>query len=153
MTDAETELRNWGRWCLAQGDCYPQAWVTNWLLMRGYVPYKNSYETTEQKLEAALAARPIQDHMAERVDLWVRQFGLLPRTALRVHYVYMPERLRHDWNLTVEQWNERRAHYTRYRMTCEETEPQAVDADKYLEAVADGTAGVDYWLRRWAVGT
>jgi hypothetical protein len=149
VQDAETELRNWARWCRDYSGIYPQC-VSNWDLIDS-IQYKNCHKTTQERLDEVMAQEPIQEPMAERVDLWVRQFDPLPRQALRVQYVFMPDGMRADWHMDYEQWQARRAAITRATLR-KQGISLSLDVDGYEQAVSDGVGQVQGWINKWTVG-
>ena len=147
--DAEHCIANWARWCLDQSGIYPHC-PTNWEQF-DYVPYKNSYESTDEKLERLERERPIDERAAERTELWIAQFDLLPQQALRTHYVYMPESQRHEWRADAETWLARRAAWTARRLR-ELGAAQKVTVDAYEAAVNEATRQVTECILIWARG-
>ena len=150
--DAETELRNWARWCNSTADCKPSKYVTNWQLIDS-IQYKNCHETTQERLDEVMAQQPIEEPAAERVDLWVRQFDPIPRIALRVHYVYMPEGGRYRDAIVPdrETWQAWRAAEMGKKLRYEGYHYH-VSVEEYEQAVSDGVGQVQYWLDKWVVG-
>jgi hypothetical protein len=74
------------------------------------VEYKNCHQTIDEKIEAALEHREPDELDAMRVERIIAIRLSKPlRTVVRIHWVTMPERDRHDWGLTAEQWTERQA--------------------------------------------
>lgn len=126
LTDA---LDNWARWCRRDGDCYPDC-PTNWELFE-QVEYKNCHQTIEEKIELALAHKEPDELDAMRIERLVQALDRPKRTAIRVHWVLMPEADRHGLGLTLEQWDERRARFATRRGGWFFTTPmyrEAVDA-------------------------
>jgi len=106
-------LDNWARWCRRVWDCYPGC-ATNWDLIP-QVEYKNCHLTTQEKLEEALEHQEPNELQAMQVERLVNALASPQRAALRVHWVLMPEAQRHGMNLTIEQWDERRARFATRR--------------------------------------
>ena len=111
--DVYAELDNWARWCCRVGECFPHT-PTNWQMME-QVEYKNCHQSIEEKIQEALEHQEPNELAAMRVERIVAYVLNRPlRTAIRIHYVQMPERDRHELGLTLEQWTERQArHATR----------------------------------------
>jgi hypothetical protein len=146
VLDAEWHIDHWARWCLDQAGIRPDC-ATNWDVMPEFL-YKNSHLTAEEKLEEAKRQRPIEVAVAERVELWVRQFDLLPQTVLRVHYVKMPESRQ---NVPDAMWLAWRAGEVQ-RILRERGEPQRVDADVYHAGLGEGLCLISECLTMWARG-
>lgn len=131
-------LENWARWCNRIRDCYPES-PTNWQLF-DQVEYKNCHQTTQEKLDEALEHKEPDELAAMRVERIVANMLDAPkRVAIRIHWVTMPDRGRHELGLTAEQWDERRARIATRRggwhftpQTYREAVDRAIDA---LEAM------------------
>ena len=106
-------LDNWARWCRRVSDCFPDC-PTNWELFE-QVEYKNCHQTTQEKLEAALEHKEPDELDALRMERMVQSLDTPKRTAIRVHWVLMPESGRHELGLTREQWDERRSRFASRR--------------------------------------
>ncbi len=147
--DAESVILNWARWCKDEAGIYPHC-PTNWEQFE-QVEYKNCHETIDEKLDRLANQSPVDERGAERTELWVAQFDLLPQTALRTHYVYMPESQRHEWHATAETWQARRASWTQKRLR-ELEHPRKVDVDDYEAAVNEAMRLIGECLTMWARG-
>lgn len=147
--DAESLIRNWARWCLDQSGIYPHT-PTNWEQFE-QVEYKNCHETIDEKLERLMDAIPVDERGAERTELWIAQFDLLPQQALRTHYVYMPESQRLEWRADTETWLARRAAWTAKRLR-ELGSARKVTVDDYEAAVNEATRQVTECILIWARG-
>ena len=147
--DAEHVIQNWARWCLDQTGIYPHT-PTNWEQFE-QVEYKNCQETIQEKLDRILSETPIDERGAERTELWVGQLGIIPQTALRTHYVYMPERQRHEWHCDMETWQARRAAWMQRRLR-ELQQGRKVDVDAYEAAVNEAMRQIGEFLTMWARG-
>jgi len=111
--DVLEALENWARWCNRVGECYP-ATPTNWQMI-DQMEYKNCHLTTEEKLELLREHQEPDELGALNVERIVQTLDIPKRTAVRIHYVTMPERDRHGFGLTADQWDERRARFATRR--------------------------------------
>src|SRR5690349_11892043 len=75
-------IANWVKWLRDESGIYPRCPV-NWDLIDS-LPYKNGDDSTAEKLERVERQIPPDERMAERVEMWIRQFDPVPKVCLRV---------------------------------------------------------------------
>ncbi len=107
--DVIAALENWARWCNRVAECYPEGYACMSAEGKLWTPYRNADQSLEEKLEALREHQEPDELGAIAVERAVQGLDLPKRVAVRIHFVTMPERERHDMHLTLEQWDERRA--------------------------------------------
>lgn len=103
-------LKNWRRWCLSTDDCYPAGYPPQCSVERIALPYRVLIDEDEA-LEQIEATREPDARWAELCERWVQQLQPESRVAVQTYYVYVPEEMRSQWDLTADQiagWRARR---------------------------------------------
>jgi hypothetical protein len=103
-------LHNWSRWCRSTGDCLAAGYKTATTFEDMALPYKVLITETEALDDIETHSSP-HEPSAIRVEQWVVQLPDPPRTAIRVHWVHIPDSVRHELGLTFDQLQERRARF------------------------------------------
>lgn len=95
-------LKNWRRWCLSTDDCYPAGYPPQCSVERVARPYRVLIDEDEA-LEQIEATREPDARWAELCERWVQQLQPESRVAVQTYYVYVPEEMRAQCDLTADQ--------------------------------------------------
>ena len=103
-------LHNWRRWCLSTDDCYPAGYPPQCSVERIALPYRVLI-SEDEALEQIEATREPDARWAELAEGWIQQLDSWSRVAIQTHYVYVPNELQAQFDLTSDQlagWRARR---------------------------------------------
>ena len=103
-------LHNWRRWCLSTDDCYPAGYPPQCSVERVALPYRVLI-SEDEALEQMEMSREPDARWAELAEGWIQQLDSWSRVAIQTHYVYVPDELRQQFDLTGDQlagWRARR---------------------------------------------
>lgn len=130
-------LGNWSKWCRLTKECYPVGYQNGAPFENAAKPYKTLIDETEALDEMERRAKP-HEATAARVELWVGQLQILPRTAIRVHWVYAPEDKRREEHLTFDQWQDRRVWIVRDKLKKLGVEHWNLNRQQFEREVGEG---------------
>ena len=144
-------LHTWARWCRMVGDIGPVGYKNSGCCENMAKPYKTLICETEALDEMERRAKP-HEATAARVELWVSQLPVTPRTALRVHWVYAPEEKRREEHLDYDQWQERRVWTARKRLKALEVDHWNLTRQQFEREVGEGMAIMREVYATWVEG-